>query len=148
MAFRSYNTFKIFKKKHIVWHGICDYSYCITLMHNPRIHIICRKPEIAGLITKALEKSGYSVSSTFGEEISQEMIVKIDANIECLIFDKDIDDSIKKSAKEKFKGAKVICLPSLESPNSMLSDVEYMSEPFRLSELTEFVNNLFHLRIK
>ena len=99
-------------------------------MHSTRIHIICRKPEIAGLITKALEKSGYSMSST------------------CLIFDKDIDDKLKKAAKEKFVDAKVICLPSLESPNSMLSDVEYMSEPFRLSELTEFVNNLFHHRTK
>lgn len=117
-------------------------------MHNPRIHIICRKPEIAGLITKTLEKSGYSVSSTFGDEINIEMLPKNDENIECLILDKDIDDHIKKSAKERFKDAKVICLPSLESPNNILSDVEYMSEPFRLSELTEFVNNMFHLKIK
>jgi len=117
-------------------------------MHSTRIHIICRKPEIAGLITKALEKSGYSMSSTFGDDINPEMISMIADKVECLIFDKDIDDKLKKAAKEKFVDAKVICLPSLESPNSMLSDVEYMSEPFRLSDLTEFVNNLFHHRTK
>ncbi len=119
-----------------------------TLMHSHRIHIICRKPEIAALITKALEKSGYSLSSTYGEDIRTEMIPIIDERVECLIFDKDIDDDLKKAVKEKFTDAKVICLPSLESPNSILSDVEYMSEPFRLSELTEFVNNMFHLRTK
>lgn len=119
-----------------------------TLMHSHRIHIICRKPEIAGLITKALEKSGYSMSSTYGEDIRSEMITIIDESVECLIIDKDIDEELKKSVKDKFAEAKVICLPSLESPNSMLSDVEYMSEPFRLSELTEFVNNMFHHRTK
>lgn len=117
-------------------------------MHSHRIHIVCRKQELAALIAKALMKEGYLVSSTSGEGIRDSMIHEMNESIECLIFDKDIEDNFKGAVREKFKTAKVICLPSLEAPGTAASDVEYMSEPFRLSELTNFVNNLFNVKAK
>jgi hypothetical protein len=115
-------------------------------MHIPRIHIICRKPEIAELINKTLKKSGYTVSSTYGDDINADLIMGMDSEVDCLIFDKDIDAEVKIAAQNRFSNAKVICLPSLESANNIVGDAEYMSEPLKLSELTNFINNMFHVR--
>ncbi len=115
-------------------------------MQFPRVHIISRKPEIAYLITKTLAKTGFNVTSTSGDDISAKSINEVEGIVECLIFDKDIDTEIKNEAKRKFSSAKIICLPSLGSSSGLSDDVEYMSEPLRLSELTKFIFDMFHLK--
>lgn len=112
-------------------------------MHSPEIHIICKKAEIAELIEKTLRKSGYGVSSTSGDNLSVESVGNIGAEVDCLVLDKNIEVEIKNAAVEKFKDAKVICLPSLEPESSISGEAEYMSEPLKLSELTQFINNMF-----
>ena len=115
-------------------------------MQSPLIHIVSRKEEIAELVKKTLGKCGYEVSSTTGDEISKESMNRLNGSIDCLIFDKDIDDDLKQAARDRLKEAKVICLPSLDSASMVIGDAEYMSEPFRLSELTKFINKMFELR--
>lgn len=112
-------------------------------MEQRRIHILCLKPEICSLIKKGLNASDYNVSCSKGEDINEELIVKFEEKIDCLILDKDIDSGLRDKIKSKFKSIAIICLPSLDSENNNKSDVKNMSEPLRLSELADYINSIF-----
>lgn len=62
---------------------------------------------------------------------------------ECLIIDTDIDYRIREMAKEKFGEKSIICLPSLESESISGAGTKRISEPLKLSELSEAVKSVF-----
>jgi DNA-binding response OmpR family regulator len=111
-------------------------------MNNYHIHIFSYKPEICSLIRKTLDKGRYEVSCTRTEEVTQDFITNFDKPIDCLILDKDIDQKLKKTIKQKFLNIPIICLPSLGSELCENNRVTYMSEPFKLSELRKAIEEV------
>lgn len=110
-------------------------------MERSRIHILCLKSEICSLIKKTLTASGYEVSCSKGEEITESAIEDFSEEIDCLIMDTDINSDIREKAREKFSNSAIICLPSLESDiNFSAHGTNKISEPLKLSELSEAVN--------
>lgn len=112
-------------------------------MERRRIHILCLKSEICSLIKKTLTLSGYEVTCSGGDEINQNTIEEINEMTECLIIDTDIDYRIREMAKEKFGEKSIICLPSLESESISGAGTKRISEPLKLSELSEAVKSVF-----
>jgi hypothetical protein len=111
-----------------------------------RIHVICHNKEIYSLIKKLLPVTKYSVSCTVGEELNEIFFKKIGTEkIDCLILDKDIDNKFTEKIKEKFKDVSLVYLPSLESEQSANKVIKHMSEPLKLSELSETIESVFNL---
>ncbi len=111
-------------------------------MNNYSVHIFSLKSEICSLIRKTLDSERYNITCTSGENINQKFIDGFINEIDCLILDKDIDRDLTKKIKEKFNNIPIICLPSLGDENKESSDVKYMSEPFKLSELKKAVEEI------
>lgn len=111
-------------------------------MENYIIHIISLKCEICSLIKKTLQSERYSISCILAEDIDENYIERIDNSIDCLILDKDVDESVSRRIKEKLSGTPIICLPSLGNDYQEGSGVKYMTEPFKLSELKNAVDEI------
>lgn len=111
-------------------------------MNNYNVHILSIKSEICSLIRKTLDSERYNITCTSGENINQSFISGFSNEIDCLILDKDIDAELTKKIKEKFNNIPIICLPSLGAENKESSDVKYMSEPFKLSELKKAIEEI------
>jgi len=110
-----------------------------------RIHIICQKPEIGSLIKKALARYDYIISCNCGDTINENSITRFQESVDCLIIDKSVDSGIKNKAKEFFSESPVIYLPSLEQTENSYDDFKNISAPFKLSELSQKLENLFKL---
>lgn len=113
-------------------------------MEQRRIHIICLKSEICSLIKKTLMSSGYNVScsQTLTDYVTPELS---DEKVDCLILDSDIDAKTSEEIRERFKNAAIIYLPSLESEVSSADEgSKNISEPLKLSELSEAVKSVFY----
>ncbi len=111
-------------------------------MNNYIIHIFSFKREICSLIKKTLDQDKYQISCTRSEEITESFIDNFEKQIDCLVLDKDIDESLKKRIKEKFSNIPIICLPSLGSEFDESNGIKYMSEPFKLSELKKAIDDI------
>lgn len=107
---------------------------------------MCLKQEICSLIKKGLPDSLYSVTCTRGEDINDEVINNFNEQIDCLILDKDIDVKLREKIKNKFDGISIVCLPSLDSDNNNKTGVKNMSEPLKLSELSNYINSIFQTK--
>lgn len=115
-------------------------------MSQRRIHILCLKPEICALIKKSLTDTKYNVTCTRSEDINYDFVKNFSDRIDCLILDKDIDFELREKIKEKYQDISIVCLPSLDSENGNKSNVKNMSEPFKLSELSVYINSIFQTK--
>lgn len=107
-----------------------------------RIHIICQKPELCSLVKKSLVNSGYNVTCTENENLFEKNYLNRGEKIDCLIVDKFLNSGISEKVKKKFSDIITIMLPSLETENqNNYNDVRNISEPLKISELTQAINN-------
>ena len=106
------------------------------------IQIFCQKREICALLKKKLRADGYGVDCINLTEVENDFLEKFDKHIDCIILDKDIDKSLREKIRNKFPQIPIICLPSLDSDLTALNDVTYISEPLKLSELSDIITDL------
>jgi hypothetical protein len=66
---------------------------------------------------------------------------------DCILLDIDIEKDIREKIKSKFQGVPIIYLPSLDSEQVFETDIKYISEPLRLSELVITLDEIFRNRI-
>jgi hypothetical protein len=110
-----------------------------------KVHIFCLKPEICNLIRKMFSESMYEVSCSPAMQVSDEFLMRFQSKLDCIILDMDIEKGVKDKIKLAFEGIPVICLPSLDFEGIMESDVKYISEPLKLSELRKTLDEIFNL---
>jgi hypothetical protein len=108
-------------------------------MKEFKIHIFCQKREICSLIKKQLRNDGYDVECTNLAETEEGFIDSFNKSIDCVILDKDIDSHIREKIRTKFSGIPMVCLPYLDADTSDNEDVTYISEPLKISELSEII---------
>ncbi len=101
------------------------------------------KPPICELIKKRFAESDYLISCTNPDNMRDDLFQTLEKNIDCIIIDKDIKIETKEKIKKYFRDIPIICLPSLDSDFQAESDVKNISEPFRLSELTRTLDEIF-----
>lgn len=106
------------------------------------IQIFCQKREICSLLKKKLRADGYGVDCINLTETENDFLEKFDKSIDCIILDKDIDKILREKIRNKFPHVPMICLPSLDSDLTALKDVTYISEPLKLSELSDIITEL------
>jgi len=115
-------------------------------MKDFKIHILCLKREICELIKKTLDSEGYDVECTNVSGVNDDFIKSIELKADCLILEQDIKPELRDYINEKFKGIPIICLPSLNSDWLLSSDVTYISEPLKLSELRQTIEEVYKNR--
>lgn len=108
-----------------------------------KVHIFCIKAEICSLIKKMFNMTRYEISCSSVINISDDFLKKFNLNMDCIILDMAIDKELKDMIKLNFKGIPVICLPSLDFEGTKENDVKYISEPLRLSELRNTLDEIF-----
>jgi hypothetical protein len=106
------------------------------------IYIFSLKREICSLLKKKLREDGCDVECVNITETGPDFLVNFKKSIDCIILDKDIDSNIREKIRSKFSGIPAICLPSLDADTSDSSDVMYVSEPLKMSELSEIINEI------
>lgn len=111
--------------------------------NNIKVHIFCMKPDICSLIKKVFSSTKYEISCTPAANVDEKFLSGSHLIMDCIILDIDINTEIKNKIKMKFSGVPVICLPSLDSENINESDVKYISEPLKLSELRKTLDEIF-----
>ncbi len=117
-----------------------------------KIHIFCTKPPICNLIKKRFSGSNYLITCSSAENLREDLFETLHKNIDCLIIDKDIKQELKEKIKHCFKDKPMICLPSLDSELLLESEIpddesgiKNISEPLRLSELAQTLDDIFSL---
>lgn len=108
-----------------------------------KVHIFCMKPEICTLIKKVFSSTQYEISCTPAANANEKYLSGTHIKMDCIILDIDIDAELKNKIKQRFTGTPVICLPSLDSEIIKDTDVKYISEPLRLSELRKTLDEIF-----
>ena len=108
-----------------------------------KVHIFCMKPDICMLIKKVFNSSQYEISCTPAVNVNDKYLAGSHISMDCIILDIDIDTELKNKIKKKFTGVPVICLPSLDSEVIKDTDVKYISEPLKLSELRKTLDEIF-----
>ena len=122
------------------------------MIKKKKIHVFCLKPPICSLIKKRFASSDYLISCTNPEQIRENLFLSLEKNIDCIIIDKDISQSIKEQIKNHFKNVPIICLPSLDADSQSDFEpydedgVKNISEPLRLSELAETLDDIFQIK--
>jgi len=110
-----------------------------------KVHIFCMKPDICLLIKKVFSSTQYEISCIPAVNVNDKYLAGSHIIMDCIILDIDIDTEIKNKIKKKFTGIPVICLPSLDSEIIKDTDVKYISEPLKLSELRKTLDEIFSL---
>lgn len=119
-----------------------QYIYKYILM-KLKVHIFCLKPEICQLIKKTLAMSKYEVSCTLASQVYDQNFKSFSEKPDCIILDKDMNSSLINIIKLKFPYTPFIYLPSLETDVQEESNVKFISEPLRPSELSEALDEIF-----
>jgi hypothetical protein len=101
------------------------------------------KSEICSLIKKVFSATQYEISCTPAAAVNEKYLDNTHLKMDCIILDIDLDKGIKNRIKKKFTGIPVICLPSLDSESIKDTDVKYISEPLKLSELRKTLDEIF-----
>ena len=109
-------------------------------MKQYKIHIFCLKREICKLILKKLKADGYFVECTNLAEAEPDFLDNFNKSFDCIILDKDTDEHLREKIRLKFPDLPIICLPSLDSDKIDISGITYISEPLRLSELSDIIS--------
>ena len=114
-------------------------------MEQLRIHIICQKPEICSLIKKSFKSEDFNITCTEDENSFESQYLETNDKIDCLILDRGLSKGVSDKVKERLKNVSLIFLPSLEpEENDFLQGGENISEPLKLSELSEKVQNILN----
>lgn len=108
-----------------------------------KVHIFCMKPDICSLIRKVFSSTRYEILCTPAAGINEKFLAGTHINMDCIILDIDIDTGIKNMIKKRFSGVPVICLPSLDAEAIKDTNVKYISEPLKLSELRKTLDEIF-----
>ena len=106
------------------------------------IHIFCLKKELCTLLKKKLINDGYEVSCTNLLEAGGGFLENFNLAIDCVIIDKDINNEDREKIQAKFPDLPTICLPSLDTDFTIKSGITYISEPLKLSELSDIVREI------
>ena len=111
-----------------------------------RIHIFCGTSYLCKLIRKSFVKVPYSFNCTEVKEKLHDISGKLDYTPDCIIFDKDIDGDFKEEIINKHLESKIILLPSLNENETVSNskNVFQISEPFKLSELSKVLDEIYH----
>ena len=108
-----------------------------------KIHIFCLKADICSLIKKTFSESKYYITCSPARSVNDEFLSEFRKRFDAIIIDTDMDIRLKDKIKKKFHGIPIICLPSLESELVPESDIKYISEPLKLSELANTLEDIF-----
>ena len=106
------------------------------------IQIFCQKREICSLLKKKLRADGYYVECINVAEAETDFLDGFNKHIDCIILDKDIDIQMRDMIRSRFAGVPIVCLPSLDAETIDSKDVTYISEPLKMSELSEIINEI------
>lgn len=110
---------------------------------NPfKVHIFCQKFEICSLIKKKLRADGYDVECTNITEAGNNFLDEFQKFADCIILDKDIDILLREKIRDHFEGIPIVCLPSLDTETSAGTDITYVSEPLKMSELSDIIKEI------
>lgn len=112
-------------------------------MEHVRVHILSDEKEICSLIVKTLDES-FIITCTHGEKMIKDPFGSAGEKLDCIIIDKGLSECFKTQVLEKYGPVHVICLPSFEGEYECdeFKNVKYMSEPFKLSELRELLEEV------
>ena len=115
-----------------------------------KIYIFCLKPPICSLIKKRFASSNYLVTCINPLLMRDALFESMKKNVDCVIIDTDIKQHIKDEIKKFFLNVPLICLPSLDTESQLEGErnvngegMKNISEPFRLSELTQTLDDIF-----
>ncbi len=108
-----------------------------------KVHIFCLKPDICSLIKKVFSSTKYEIVCTPAADVDEKYLSGSHLKMDCIILDIDIDPQVKNKIKDKFGDVPVICLPSLDSETATDTNVKYISEPLKLSELRRTLDEIF-----
>ena len=111
-----------------------------------RIHIFCGTSNLCRLLSKSFGKEPYLFECTEVKDESEGKKTKLEYEPDCIIFDKDIELDLKDEIINKYDKSKIILLPSLNVSEQMTNarNVFQISEPFKLSELSELLKEIYH----
>jgi len=109
-----------------------------------KVHIFCLKPEICQLIKKTLAATNYEVSCTPASEVNDCFFESFSVKPDCIILDKDMNFELINVIKNNFPSIPIIYLPSLENDIQEESNVKFISEPLRPSELSNALDEIFN----
>ncbi len=104
-----------------------------------KVEVFCEGTDLSDLIKKAFRGNEYQLHFNDASYLSIEALGSLDPNCDIIIADISIETELHEVIKTKFPGVPVICLPALESDNYFDSNIKYISEPFKLSELKKVV---------
>lgn len=111
-----------------------------------KIHVFCGTSNLCKLINKSFDREQYSFNCT---EVKEKNLLDImsgkDYKPDCIIVDKDIDTFSRDEIVKNFSSSKIILLPSLDinELKSYTKNVYQISEPFKLSELREVLEEIY-----
>jgi len=105
-----------------------------------RVEIFCEKPDMYGLIKKVFNGKDYDLHFNDSAYLNVETLSLLDPSCDIIIADKSIEKGLHKTIRKKFPDVPVICLPGLEADEECESNVKYISEPLKLSELKKVVD--------
>jgi hypothetical protein len=123
--------------------GIQSFIPVEFLSKKIKIHIFCLKPDICSLIKKTFDQTNYYITCSPARSVNDRFLRGISKHFDCVIIDNDIEPGIKAKIKKRFQGIPIICLPSLDSELVRESDIKYISEPLKLSELATTLEDIF-----
>ena len=111
-----------------------------------RIHIFCGTSNLCRLLSKSFGKKPYLFECSEVKDKSTGNLTKLDYKPDCIIFDKDIELDLKDEIINKYNKSKIILLPSLNVSEQIINtkNVFQISEPFKLSELSELLKEIYH----
>jgi hypothetical protein len=102
------------------------------------INVFCDKGDLYNLIKKAFDERLYDMR--YNIEINPDKGIKSDCD--CVIIDKGIEKNLRGKIIKKFRNIPIVCLPSLYNEISNGSNMIYISEPLKLSELKKTIEEL------
>ncbi|MBI5403925.1 MAG: hypothetical protein HY959_11035 [Ignavibacteriae bacterium] len=111
-----------------------------------KIHIFCGTSYLCKLIRKTFVREPYTFNCTEVTDKLNDKSGKLDYTPDCIIFDKDIAGDFKEEIINKHSDSSIILLPSLNEIEALANskNVFQISEPFKLSELSEVLKEIYH----
>ena len=114
-----------------------------------KVHIFCLTSILCDLIMKTISHHRYVFSCTHISENSnlnpdKSVLENLNISPDCIILDKDINSIIKEEIIKKYNKSEFICLPSLnENENGISPGIQQISEPLKMSELGNVLNEIY-----
>lgn len=109
------------------------------MLRKFKVEVFCEKPDLYGLIKKVFSGFDYDLHFNDSAYLNVKTLSLIDPDCDIIIADKSIEKGLHNFIRKRFPDVPVICLPGLETGDDCNSNVKYISEPLRLSELKKVV---------